>query len=457
MQGVMKLVVAALAVGSVAIAGLLAATDDRVTPSARASDAAHGVASRSVPQCQSPVPFGRCIRESTLGPGAWSWFADERAVHLHRDGFDAVVAGWVDPGGRIVVAEITPVGVLSEHVLARIYEDDHVTPAISVEPDDRITAYWSGHNGQRMFYATTRRPAEITSWDPVHWLTSNSPGRFGYTYPNPVILSAEGQRHYLFWRGGNWEPTVSTRIGSAGWGRAHVVIDVLGQRPYVKVANNGRDRIGLAFTNGHPDNTLTSLYFVEIRGGGLVTAGGARLGRLGHAALRPSPAELVYNARATHAPSWVQDAAFDAGGHPAIVYSTYPPGAAAEYWYARWNGTGWRRHELAFAGAPIEVDEPHYLGGMVLDHNRPDIVFLSREVGRHYVIERWQTGDGGSHWNHRRITTGVIDRVRPALAQELPGSGRRAVTLFALKGFYDRYYGFHTTVAMLSDALAVLR
>jgi len=42
---------------------------------------------------------------------------------------------------------------------------------------------------------------------------------------------------------------------------ARELIRVPGQRPYVKVADNGSDAIALAFTDGHPRNVLSSIYY----------------------------------------------------------------------------------------------------------------------------------------------------------------------------------------------------
>ena len=395
-------------------------------------------------------PTQRCGPLTAIGPGAWSWFADERAIHLSRDGFDEVIVGWVDPIGRIEIAAITASGHISTRVLARSQRDDHANPALSIEPNDEITAYWSGHNGQQMFYTTSLKPGDVSRWHRIRALGVNSPGRYGYTYPNPVILSAQRDRHYLFWRGGDWEPTVSTRAAAGVWGRAHVVIDVPGQRPYVKVATNGRDRIGLAFTDGHPDNALTSLYYIEIHGGALLTAAGTRVGTLGRA-LRPTAAERIEDAQLNGARTWVQDTAFDSHGHPVIVYSRYPPGTPAEYWYARRTGREWLRHRLAFTGASISASQPHYVGGIVLDHNRPDVIYLSRQVFGRYVIERWVTTDGGRTFSHRRMNFGPSDVLRPVLAQGQPGTGRPAAALFALRGTYNSYTDSHTSVVMLAD------
>jgi hypothetical protein len=35
-------------------------------------------------------------------------------------------------------------------VVAHIYHDDHSDPSLLVEPDQRLTVFWSGHNGRQL-------------------------------------------------------------------------------------------------------------------------------------------------------------------------------------------------------------------------------------------------------------------------------------------------------------------
>lgn len=148
----------------------------------------------------------------TWAQGSWSWFGDPRAVQVG----DATFAGWIDWSGRVTVGELDRgAGETRAVVLARVYHDDHSDPSILVEPDGRLTVFWSGHNGASMYYRTTLNPRDIGTWTPVRTLQQGIRGPDGFTYPNPVLLPAEADRLYLFWRGADWSADFATRTPSA--------------------------------------------------------------------------------------------------------------------------------------------------------------------------------------------------------------------------------------------------
>jgi hypothetical protein len=86
----------------------------------------------------------------------------------------------------------------------RVYtgEPSSITPTRLVWPDGRIEVFYSAHNGTVMYHRITKHPEDITSSEPEASISTNTPGKFGFTYPNPIRLSAESKT-YLFWRGGN--------------------------------------------------------------------------------------------------------------------------------------------------------------------------------------------------------------------------------------------------------------
>ncbi|HWE33746.1 MAG TPA: BNR-4 repeat-containing protein [Solirubrobacteraceae bacterium] len=388
------------------------------------------------------------LRRVEWGHGSWSWFGDPRAVYV-KGITNTTFVGWIDWRGDVTVGAYDPaLGLMRSQIVGKEYHDDHSAPSILVEPDQRLTVFWSGHNGQRMWYRTTRYPDDIFSWGPLQHVVGDTPGRNGFTYPNPVTLPAEHNRLYLFWRGGNYSQDYETRTASGRWSAPHELIAQPHERPYVKYDTNGRDTIALAFTNGHPRETLTSVYFAEYRDGWLRGASGRKIKRLGRGPIAPSRGDLVYNGKATGVSAWVWDVAFAPNGRPVIVYATFPTRRNHEYWYASWNGHNWVSHFLTFAGPSISPRsiEYEYSGGIGLDHSDPSIVYLSRKGANGWEIERWTTPNGGYSWRHSVVVPAAgTQNVRPVVPR-----GGGPIKLLWLRGDYRTYTTYRTSIMFLS-------
>jgi hypothetical protein len=360
-------------------------------------------------------------------------------------------AGWIARNGDITVGSFNPlVGRVRTHVVGHWIHDDHASPVLVVEPSHRLSVFWGVHNGASVNYRTTVRPLDIRSWGPVRRLSARLPGTLGITYPNPVLMPAEQNRLYLFWRGPDWGADYLVREASGRWSAAReLILPQPGQRPYVKVAGNGYDRIGLAFTDAHPGDTDTSVYYAAVRAGALWTAGGQRIASLGSTPISPSQGDLVYDGRAAHVPSWVWDVAFDSGQHPVIVYATFPTTANHEYWYARFDGRRWTSHRLTDAGGSISPSTPevYYSGGIALDHSNPAILYLSRKVGSRFRLERWRTADGGRTWRHSVVARSGGDQVRPVVPR---GAGGGPISVLWMSGHYGAYIHYDTSISFLT-------
>jgi hypothetical protein len=406
------------------------------------------------PPSVSGHPAAAGVRHlASFGNGAWCWFADPRAIYFHGRTY----AGWVDDAGYAVIAAIGSGHVTRTRIArlaglpqlgTRTYRDDHDNPALLVEPDGRITAFYSHHSGAQMYSRTTLNPGDITSWGPQQTTPANPPGVSAYTYPNAVYLSAENET-YLFWRGGG-EPTFAHRDASGRWSQAQTLIDEPHAVPYVKLASNGRDTIYLAFTDGHPREHVTSIYFAEYHDGLLRHANGPPIAPLGSPPIRPAQADRVYDARANHGVrAWVDDIAPMPDGSPVILYTTFPAeGRRREYHYARWDGHAWRTHDLGDGGATITTGaaDHFYSGEMDLDHQDPLVLYASVGSFGHHRIERLSTPDGGKSWRRTWITSGDADNVRPVVPRGLPsGSGE----VLWMRGRYGGFQRFETSIVGL--------
>jgi hypothetical protein len=400
----------------------------------------------SFPSARAQVQARPLREREFVGGGGWSWFGDPRAVY-HQGAHRRSYIGWDATDGSIQVASYdhdTGQQVIAT-LKARFQIDDHDNPSTQVLGDGRLMVFWSAHAGPSLFYRISTRPEDVTSWGPEHTIPTNTPGTSGYTYPNPMQLSAEQNRLYLFWRGGNFNPTLSTTDNLGGtWSAARTVISVPGQRPYVKFASNGRDTIAMAFTEAHPRNLRTSIYYAEYRAGALHHADGSTIASMANLPITPAMAEKVYDANVGGAKAWVHDVALDAAGHPVIVYATFPTDSDHRYHYARWDGTRWNDTELTRAGGSMNLDpsEPNYSGGITLDHEDPSTVYLSRQVNGVFEVELWTTPDGGATWSSRPLTSGSArGNYRPISPR---GERGEDLDVVWMHGGYPAYTRFQT-------------
>jgi hypothetical protein len=262
-------------------------------------------------------------------------------------------------------------------------------------------------------------------------------------------VPAEENKTFLFWRGADWSQDYAVRTIDGRWSPARRLISAPGQRPYVQAVGNGNDTVSLAFTNGHPRERITSIYYAAYRNGALRGASGRLIAPLSRGPIAPQQADLVYDGQRTRVSGWVWDVALGSRGRPVIVYATFPTISNHAYWYARWNGTRWVSHLMTFAGGTISPAtlEQQYSGGLALDHSDPSIVYLSRKVMGSFEIERWTTRDGGSTWHYTTIVrSNGVDNVRPIVTRGAPGG---PMSLLWLRGTYGSYTNYHTSIAFL--------
>jgi PKD repeat protein len=384
-----------------------------------------------------------------LGEGAWSWFGDPRAV---TDSGRTYI-GWVDHEGDIKVGSFDHATRrrVTAVLAARFNKDDHANPSIQVRPDGRLVVFYSRHVGPAMHYRVSSRAHDVTSWEAPRTVPTNIAGTRGYTYPNPIRLEDEA-RTYLFWRGGNYNPTFSTQAdGSDGWSAARNLILMPGERPYAKYASNGEDAIHVAYTNAHPNEFGdVNVYYARIRAGRIERAGGEQIGALDDGPISPGEGDLVFDAAE---PSWVHDVAPDSTGRPVILLASFPTASDHRYHYARWTGAAWEVHEITAAGGSFRGDggSPYYSGGLTLDHEDPSRVYLSRQVAPgSWRVEVWTTPDGGATWSSQAISAPATERnVRPVSPRGMsPFTGDLSVVW--MRGPYPNYQDYQTSIAALT-------
>lgn len=394
--------------------------------------------------------------------GGWCWFADPRAVA--RDG--RTYTGWVTEDGSVQAGMMEhasgKVSVTTLH--GKFQRDDHDNPAFLFLPDGRLMAFYSKHGGPDMNARVTTRPGEFTDWETERVLDlfgATERPRKTITYPNAVTLAAEANAIYLFWRGDSWKPTFSKSTDAGrSWSPARVIVARSGagsdNRPYVKIASDGIGSIHMIFTDGHPRNEASnSVYYACYRDGAFYKADGTIIADVAQLPFTPEQADCVYNAATTGVRAWVFDVAADKAGRPVIAYTRLPKETDHRYHYARWDGAKWTDRELCPGGKWFPQTktgktetEPHYSGGLALDHDNPAVVYLSRPVNGVREIERWTTTDGGKTWASKAVTTGSkYDNIRPVVVRGHATLGP-TVLWESLSGSYFHYTDYRAAIKM---------
>lgn len=365
--------------------------------------------------------------------GAWCWFSDPRAIYVNN----IIVGGFVDKEGSIWAFSYNP--ATQERKQHKLYDkldyDDHANPSVMQLPDHRVVIFFSAHGGTNkspIYYAITHKPADISSWSEVQTIDPQMEGKLGVCYSNPVMLSDENNRTYVFFRGRNFKPTFVATDNFKEWSAPKTIVvndPRYGRegRPYMKITTNHKNKIFFAFTDAHPrDRATNSIYFMMYKDGKLCGADGRVISESMDQPISPNKTDMVYDATKTFDKAWIWDVAYDKEERPVLVYARFSEiDGAHSYWYARWNGSEWENHLITHAGLWFQRNdynnksnierENNYSGGVYLNHEDPSVVYTSRPINNVFEIEKWTfTGKGKEKWLTEAVTKdSERDNVRP--------------------------------------------
>ena len=396
--------------------------------------------------------------------GAWCWFQDPRAVYIEGQ-YKRTYAGWMKRTGQLQIGAYDHETDNTEYFTLKDNwgVDDHNSNSFLVLPDKRLMVFYSRHNQSGLFCKTTSKPENISMWENEVTVANTS----RITYSQPVYLSKENLI-YVFWRGVNWKPTFAWSNDGIHWSEPKTLIQEKGRgdkmiRPYIKVVSDGRSTIHFAFTDDHPRKApMNSIYYLRYEKGSLYKADGTKAGDMNSLPISHSISDIVYNARATKIRAWIWDIALDQAGLPVIVYTRLPKEKDHRYHYARWTDGNWLDVELTSAGKWFPQTsmlwhelEPHYSGGIALDHSNPSVVYLSRQVNDMFELEKWTTSDKGKTWSSRAITKNSnYLNIRPVVPQGYSGNEDHVLWMY---GNYKHYTKYRTAIRMLKPKVHVVQ
>ena len=407
---------------------------------------------------QAPHSSGYLIRD-----GAWCWFSDPRAILVKGK----VYTGWVKKDGTIEAAVFDPGkgAVAAQPLNPKLDKDDHANPAFVATRNGKVLATYTKHGSDAVYVHAATLGAGALDYGEALLVDPHDEGelkkfpRKQITYANPFQLKKENGRIYCFGRWTGFKPNVMwSDDGGASWSKSRVLLTNYpfdaNNRPYVKYASDGKSRIHLAFTDGHPRNEpANSVYYAYYENGAWYRADGARITGMDQLPFTPKDASLVYRATEQEGRAWIADVGQDKRGNPVILYTKSPRETDHRYVYARFDGAKWLHTELCQAGKwfPQTPEgqterEPHYFGGMSLHPGNPNVVYVSREIDGVFEIERMETSDGGKTWKTEPITQhSARDNVRPYVPRGV--KAHEPETVFWMENAkYVHYTDFDTAV-----------
>jgi hypothetical protein len=231
-------------------------------------------------------------------------------------------------------------------------------------------------------------------------------------------------------------------------------------RPYVKYYSDGKSKIHLIFTDGHPEvEPQNSVFYCYYENGAFWRADGSQICTLEQLPFTPQDASLVYKPSVNSGRAWIADIVVK-DEVPFILYSRHPEKTDHRYHYAHFNQkeNTWEDYEICKAGKwfpqtpPGKTErESYYMGNLTLHPINPNIVYLSREVNNVFEIEKHETGDSGATWAVTPITqNSAFDNVRPYVPRNLPENGT-PVVLWMENKKYIHYTDYDTSIKYFID------
>ena len=416
--------------------------------------------------------------------GAWSWFQDQRAIFTSDDRLlVGSIPNPIGPNGAARASSVEATtydlrtGLITiDRLHSGLGNDDHNAPAFIETHPGRIVTAWTGHATEPAVHFATE-DADSLSWDlPAPIPRADTAAGKKVSYSNLISLSSENGgrgRLYDFYRGEAFNPNllISDDEGRT-WRYGGRLLTVAGQRPYVRYASNGTNRIDFIVTQGNPGEfNGTSVRAGYVQGNRVHNTQGTVLGPL-DGSVRFDQLTPVFNGTPSAAggtsdtDAWTSDIEEDGAGRPVVAFSVRlptPPAAPGtghfdhRYYIGRWTGSRWQVHQVAFAGGELYHGQDDYTGTVAIDPVDPNHLFISTNVnprtggsvvssadGRpHWEIYEGRSTDSGATWTWSAVTANsTSDNIRPTAITGPHGD----FALLWLRGQYPSYIKYNLRV-----------
>ena len=440
---------------------------------------------QSPPEPPQPLPGGASL---VAANGAWTWFNDNQAIVLPNGRH---LIGYVKSDGNIAANSFDPATATGSEIIlsgaGAVQVDDHNNPSFTPLGNGNIFTAYSRHDPDRFWFRRTSTIADPRLLADFSAQTQGPTMPRGNSYSNAFRLSAEN-RIYHFSRSINYNPTLTTSTDEGQtWSTPVQLIrtGTGGNRPYVRYSSNHLDRIDAIYTDGHPRDMENSLYHLTISGGSVRRSDGSLIRSTSQLPVLHDAPDLergspiyTYSAAAWGSgqgpndwiPSgraWSWDIHRGNDDQPVAVFTVRVANVTGTgwnhnriyYYYARWDGSQWKKTFIAHAGRPLYSAEADYAGGICIDPEDPRVVYISTNAASpfalgsltsvplaandRYEIYRGFTADGGLTFTWEQVTVNsTADNLRPTV----PENHARDRTLLWFNGTYTSYTSFATRV-----------
>ena len=405
--------------------------------------------------------------KTLINDGAWCWFSAPGAIYRHNAVNNEVITGWITSDGTLQAATLNLDNGNKEvqTVTSKLDKDDHANPAFVELKSKEVLMLYSKHFDQRVrdnhLLANSKtlnfgKTIEHDIFDKEE--LKRYPNK-RVTYANPAVLSKEKGRLYCFGRWTGFKPNIAwSDDDGQTFTKSKVFISdkvfSTTNRPYVRYYCDGKSKIHIVFTDGHPrDEKTNSVYYACYEKGAFWRADGTKIGDMEHIPFEPKDATVVYKANEKTGRAWVYDISADKKGRPVILYARYPQETQHLYHYAAFDGAKWIDTEICNSGKwfPQTPEgktepEPHYSAGMTFNPLHPGTIYLSREVNGIFEIEKRVTQNRGVSWDVTPITkNSKYDNVRPIVPKNMTKKDR-PVVMWMVNRKYVHYTNYDTRI-----------
>lgn len=367
----------------------------------------------------------------------YSWWVTPIAVR-YVGKFDKTYIGFTDRqgfGGVISVDNRT--GRITQSSLKTANPDDHGAVSVAIMPDGRIiAAYSTGHNEDSFVHVRISiKPENVESFGPDVVINAKR----ATTYSQLIY---KNKTWWLFFRMDNSIWAYTSSPDGQIWSEPTLLVNGKMQY-YVKVVDTTDANLLrlVMYSNPNAGDENIRLGFFDTQNKELVLPNGTFLGKsVVYKEEFPIilPVEPGKNQR-------LLDVAVTDPGTTFIGYAVFSNAFDAVYMVAQYKDGEADRQAIIAAGRSFYLPSK-YVGGLVFGQT-PDVLYLSRNEGKSWMIERWISADTPFIYHRSKVLARVSGKVaiRPML--DLNGDG-----LLWVEGSYDEmsFANFDTNIEFAS-------